>query len=94
MFDAFYCIKTWTCYLFQALRDPDGNQYSPYEYSLQQSADGTVVLVPRASGNLLDDTRSKHKDPEPKEWQACNTLEFPSAFLALNGFSKFGLQPP
>ena len=42
-------------HVFQALRDPEGNQYSPYEYSLQQSADGTVVLVPRSTSNTLLD---------------------------------------
>ncbi|XP_067012719.1 segmentation protein cap'n'collar isoform X4 [Anabrus simplex] len=52
-------------HVFQSLRDPDGNPYSPYEYSLQQSADGTVLLVPRsnATGMLETDmTRQKHKD--------------------------------
>ncbi|KAG8226607.1 hypothetical protein J437_LFUL007680 [Ladona fulva] len=33
-----------------ALRDPEGRPYSQFEYSLQQSADGTVLLVPRAGG--------------------------------------------
>ena len=36
-------------HVFQSLRDPDGLPYSPYEYSLQQSADGNILLVPRAS---------------------------------------------
>ncbi|KAL0269433.1 UNVERIFIED_CONTAM: hypothetical protein PYX00_007168 [Menopon gallinae] len=52
-------------HVFQALRDPEGNHYSPYEYSLQQSADGTVVLVPRSTSNTLLDQeapRVKHKD--------------------------------
>ena len=34
-------------YPLQSLRDPDGNPYSPLEYSLQQSADGSILLVPR-----------------------------------------------
>ncbi|XP_058811889.1 segmentation protein cap'n'collar isoform X2 [Topomyia yanbarensis] len=34
-------------HVFQNLRDSDGNLYSPEHYSLQQSADGSVVLVPR-----------------------------------------------
>ncbi|XP_071451948.1 segmentation protein cap'n'collar [Hetaerina americana] len=37
-------------HVFQALRDPEGRPYSQFEYSLQQSADGTVLLVPRAGG--------------------------------------------
>ncbi|KAK6638962.1 hypothetical protein RUM43_007232 [Polyplax serrata] len=52
-------------HVFQALRDPEGNQYSPYEYSLQQSADGTVVLVPRSTSSTLldqDTPRIRHKD--------------------------------
>ena len=36
-------------HVFQSLRDPDGLPYSPYEYSLQQSADGNILLVPRAA---------------------------------------------
>ena len=37
-------------HVFQSLRDQDGQPYSPYEYSLQQSADGNILLVPRAGG--------------------------------------------
>lgn len=36
-------------HVFTNLRDADGNPYSSYQYSLQQSADGSVVLVPRSS---------------------------------------------
>lgn len=36
-------------HVFTNLRDSDGNPYSSYQYSLQQSADGSVVLVPRSS---------------------------------------------
>uniref|UniRef100_A0A182NN60 BZIP domain-containing protein n=1 Tax=Anopheles dirus TaxID=7168 RepID=A0A182NN60_9DIPT len=36
-------------HVFQNLRDADGNPYSQEHYSLQQSADGAVVLVPRNS---------------------------------------------
>lgn len=36
-------------HVFQSLRDADGQPYSPYEYSLQQSADGNILLVPRAA---------------------------------------------
>lgn len=53
----------------QALRDADGNPYSPYEWSLQQSADGSVLLVPRSNAtSMLDstETRPKHKDPDPR----------------------------
>ncbi|ODM90841.1 Segmentation protein cap'n'collar [Orchesella cincta] len=31
----------------QALRETDGNPYSPYGYNIQHAADGNVVLVPR-----------------------------------------------
>ncbi|XP_026468037.1 segmentation protein cap'n'collar-like isoform X4 [Ctenocephalides felis] len=41
-------------HVFQNLRDSDGNPYSQYQYSLQQSADGSVVLVPRSNNSLLD----------------------------------------
>uniref|UniRef100_A0A182PJ23 BZIP domain-containing protein n=1 Tax=Anopheles epiroticus TaxID=199890 RepID=A0A182PJ23_9DIPT len=50
-------------HVFQNLRDADGNPYSQEHYSLQQSADGAVVLVPRnserpngASSNHLNGT--------------------------------------
>lgn len=47
-------------HVFQNLRDPDGNHYSPYQYSLQQSADGSVLLVPRANTTMTD---QEHKEP-------------------------------
>uniref|UniRef100_UPI00398F3375 nuclear factor erythroid 2-related factor 2-like isoform X2 n=1 Tax=Pristiophorus japonicus TaxID=55135 RepID=UPI00398F3375 len=34
--------------VFSMLRDEDGNPYSPNEYSLQQTSDGSVFLVPRS----------------------------------------------
>ncbi|KAM9304739.1 nuclear factor erythroid 2-related factor 2 [Gastrophryne carolinensis] len=34
--------------VFNKLRDEDGNPYSPQEYSLQQTKDGNVFLVPKA----------------------------------------------
>ncbi|KAL7640065.1 UNVERIFIED_CONTAM: hypothetical protein RMT77_009479 [Armadillidium vulgare] len=36
-------------HIFQSLRDQDGNPYSPHEYSLQQSSDGSIHLVLRSS---------------------------------------------
>jgi nuclear factor erythroid 2 len=68
--------------VFQALRDPDGNPYSQYEYSLQQAADGNIVLVPRnltqpsTSGNsdsinpANPSRRDKSKDDMKKEGQS------------------------
>uniref|UniRef100_U5EX80 Putative bzip transcription factor nrf1 n=1 Tax=Corethrella appendiculata TaxID=1370023 RepID=U5EX80_9DIPT len=41
-------------HVFQNLRDPDGNPYSSSQYSLQQSADGSVVLVPRTMNPQSD----------------------------------------
>ncbi|XP_069679090.1 segmentation protein cap'n'collar isoform X2 [Periplaneta americana] len=52
-------------HVFQHLRDPEGNLYSPCEYSLQQSADGSVLLVPRTNSSAMMDpelTHQKHKD--------------------------------
>ncbi|XP_012281394.1 segmentation protein cap'n'collar isoform X2 [Orussus abietinus] len=59
-------------HVFQSLRDPDGNQYHPYEYSLQQSADGNVLLVPRNQTNPHHPRPSSMEpktkpDPEHKE---------------------------
>ncbi|XP_030748550.1 segmentation protein cap'n'collar isoform X2 [Sitophilus oryzae] len=39
-------------HIFQNLRDPDGNQYSPYQYSLQTSADGSILMVPRSNSTM------------------------------------------
>ncbi|OAD57975.1 Segmentation protein cap'n'collar [Eufriesea mexicana] len=52
-------------HVFQSLRDPDGNQYHPYEYSLQQSADGNVLLVPRNQTNPHH-PRSTTMEPKAK----------------------------
>ncbi|XP_053978955.1 segmentation protein cap'n'collar isoform X2 [Hylaeus anthracinus] len=52
-------------HVFQSLRDPDGNQYHPYEYSLQQSADGNVLLVPRNQTNSHH-PRSTTMEPKTK----------------------------
>ncbi|KAK9299830.1 hypothetical protein QLX08_007280 [Tetragonisca angustula] len=52
-------------HVFQSLRDPDGNQYHPYEYSLQQSADGNVLLVPRNQTNPHH-PRSTAMEPKTK----------------------------
>lgn len=49
-------------HVFQSLRDPDGQPYSSYEYSLQQSADGNILLVPRAAAGAHGGTPI---DPQP-----------------------------
>ncbi|XP_044018765.1 segmentation protein cap'n'collar-like isoform X2 [Aphidius gifuensis] len=58
-------------HIFQSLRDPDGNQYYSNEWSLQQSADGNVLLVPRNQTNShhsRSNMEPKTKpDPEHKE---------------------------
>lgn len=38
--------------VFGMLRDEKGNSYSPSDYSLQQSTDGTIFLVPRIKKTL------------------------------------------
>jgi len=61
-------INNELCVILQHLRDPDGHQYSPYEYSLQQSADGSVLLVPRTNSSAMLEpelTRQKHKERDP-----------------------------
>ncbi|XP_043267509.1 segmentation protein cap'n'collar isoform X2 [Venturia canescens] len=59
-------------HVFQSLRDPEGNRYHPYEYSLQLSADGNVLLVPRNQTNPQHSRSSTMEpnskpDPEHKE---------------------------
>ncbi|CAG7820529.1 unnamed protein product [Allacma fusca] len=65
--------------VFQALRDRDGNPYSPHEWSLQQAADGNMILVPRTyqpstsgTSESIDSTmrRGKTKDEIKKDGQA------------------------
>ncbi|XP_018327033.1 segmentation protein cap'n'collar isoform X2 [Agrilus planipennis] len=51
-------------HVFQNLRDPDGNPYSPYQYSLQTSADGSILIVPRTNNSL---SNSERKDPPPSQ---------------------------
>jgi len=46
----------------QSLRDPDGNPYSLFDYTLQQAADGNIVLVPR-NGTLSANGQSSSINP-------------------------------
>ncbi|XP_057375216.1 segmentation protein cap'n'collar-like isoform X2 [Daphnia carinata] len=56
-------------HVFQSLRDADGQPYSPYEYSLQQSADGNILLVPRATAVANGGATI---DPQPPMQQQLN----------------------
>ncbi|EFX86500.1 hypothetical protein DAPPUDRAFT_307821 [Daphnia pulex] len=56
-------------HVFQSLRDSDGQPYSPYEYSLQQSADGNILLVPRATAMANGGSTI---DPQPPIQQQLN----------------------
>ncbi|KAJ8950359.1 hypothetical protein NQ314_007894 [Rhamnusium bicolor] len=42
---------------FSNLRDSDGNQYSPYQYSLQTTADGSILMVPRSNSTVSNPDR-------------------------------------
>lgn len=54
-------------HVFQNLRDPDGNQYSPYQYSLQTSADGSILLVPRTSSTMSNSAERKEPPQNQKD---------------------------
>ncbi|XP_017777366.1 PREDICTED: segmentation protein cap'n'collar-like isoform X2 [Nicrophorus vespilloides] len=54
-------------HVFQNLRDPEGNQYSPYQYSLQTSADGSILVVPRANSSITNPERKEPHPPGRKE---------------------------
>ncbi|CAL4087126.1 unnamed protein product, partial [Meganyctiphanes norvegica] len=55
-------------HIFQSLRDPDGNPYSPHEYSLQQSADGSILLVPRSSSSVdANNSKPRTSKDDPKQ---------------------------
>ena len=45
--------------VFRSLRDDQGRPYNPNEYSLQQTGDGNVFLVPRNASNQADDPQEK-----------------------------------
>ncbi|XP_065200980.1 endoplasmic reticulum membrane sensor NFE2L1 [Planococcus citri] len=50
-------------HIFQSLRDPDGNPFSHGHFSLQQAADGSVILVPKNNSSdfpLEHDISSAH----------------------------------
>ncbi|CAH1121029.1 unnamed protein product [Ceutorhynchus assimilis] len=51
-------------HVFQNLRDPDGNQYSPYQYSLQTAADGSILMVRRSNSTMSTNER---KEPPQKD---------------------------
>ena len=46
--------------VFQSLRDDNGQPYDPSQYSLQQSSDGNVFLVPRNSTAADSVKKDKH----------------------------------
>ncbi|XP_060516448.1 segmentation protein cap'n'collar isoform X2 [Cylas formicarius] len=52
-------------HVFQNLRDPDGNHYSPYQYSLQTTADGSILMVPRSNAALTN--QSERKEPSQSQ---------------------------
>ncbi|XP_051160355.1 segmentation protein cap'n'collar isoform X2 [Leptopilina boulardi] len=52
-------------HVFQSLRDQDGNPYNPHEFTLQQTADGNVLLVRRNQTNPYH-SRSSTMDPKSK----------------------------
>lgn len=51
--------------IFQSLRDEHGHPYDPQRFSLQQSSDGNVFLVPR--NNTHDDQRQGKQDKKSKK---------------------------
>ncbi|XP_040914022.1 nuclear factor erythroid 2-related factor 2a [Toxotes jaculatrix] len=48
--------------VFSMLRDEKGNSYSPSEYSLQQSTDGSIFLVPRIKKTFVK-SKDNHLSP-------------------------------
>ncbi len=52
--------------VFASLRDDDGHPYDPNEYSLQQTADGNVFIVPRNSSSAETNTRAKSSSKKRK----------------------------
>lgn len=48
--------------VFSMLRDEKGNSYSPSDYSLQQSTDGSIFLVPRIKKTFIK-SEDNHSSP-------------------------------
>ncbi|RVE40726.1 hypothetical protein evm_014623, partial [Chilo suppressalis] len=53
-------------HVFQNLRDPEGRPLSSQQYSLQQAADGSVVLVPKMPHNDHSMNRTSDDDMDRK----------------------------
>ncbi|CAH0757745.1 unnamed protein product [Diatraea saccharalis] len=53
-------------HVFQNLRDPEGRPLSSQQYSLQQAADGSVVLVPKITHNDHSMNRTSDDDMDRK----------------------------
>ena len=49
-------------HVFQSLRDADGRPYNPNEYSLQQSTDGSILLVAGQMGDTGDNKGSSSNE--------------------------------
>ena len=47
-------------HIFQSLRDEQGQPYDPSRYSLQQSSDGNVFLVPRNMSNAASSSSAQN----------------------------------
>lgn len=47
-------------HVFQTLRDPEGNPYSSYHYSLQTAPDGSIHILPRTNSSVEPPERKDH----------------------------------
>nr|WKF20670.1 CncC [Cnaphalocrocis medinalis] len=59
-------------HVFQNLRDPEGRPLSSTQYSLQQAADGNVVLVPKMphhTDHAMNRTSDDEMDRKPKNYE-------------------------
>lgn len=54
--------------VFTQLRDEEGRPYPPSEYSLQYSADGSVLIMPRSMVTAEQNRKPEKKQKDKKKW--------------------------
>ena len=62
--------------VFTQLRDEEGRPYPPSEYSLQYSADGSVLIMPRGVTTAEQNRKPEKKQKDKKKWGVANCCLF------------------
>ena len=46
--------------VFSSLRDENGEPYDPIQYTLEQTSDGNVILIPTNGTSVVNDQRERN----------------------------------